>query len=149
MTSAIHLAAPDDLPRVLSLMERYHAETALPHDDQHRTDVVSPLLDGSPLGAVWLIGPARAPLGYVLVTFGWSVAAGGMIGWLDEVFIRPSVRRRGIGTECLHAVSVSLKAAGMKAMHVQLDSDNAAAARFCSRAGFVAAPDQTLMTDPL
>jgi GNAT superfamily N-acetyltransferase len=149
MTTAITLAGPDDAPRVVALMARYHEEAGLPHDDAHRMAVVTPLLDGGPLGAVWLIGPQNAPLGYVLVTFGWSVPHGGMIGWLAEVFIRPSVRNRGIGTEVLHAVAVSLSQVGMKAMHAHMKGTDARAARFCARVGFQAEQDVHLMTDPM
>ena len=149
MTSAIHLAGPADLPRITSLMARYHEEAGLPYDAAHRETVTSPLLDGSPLGAVWLIGPARAPLGYILVSFGWSVKDGGMVGWLEEIFIRPSVRKRGIGTESLHAVTVSLRDAGMTALHARLNANNEAAARFCRRTGLADVADMRLMTDPL
>lgn len=107
------------------------------------------MLDGGPLGAIWLIGPARAPLGYVLVTFVWSVTHAGLEGWVNEVFIRPSVRRRGIGTEVLHGVAVSLARAGIKALHVKLDREDAATARFCARAGFAADDSAALMTDLL
>jgi len=149
MSSAIHLAGPDDLARVTALMARYHEEAALPHDDDHRSAVAAPLLEGSPLGAIWLIGPARAPLGYVTITFGWSVPQGGMVGWLAEIYIRQSVRNRGIGTESLHAVAVSLRGAGLRAMHVLLPQDAAQTARFCARAGFAATPDLKIMTDTL
>ena len=149
MSSAIHLAGPDDLTRVTALMARYHSEAELEHDDAHRALVTSPLLDGSPLGAIWLIGPARAPLGYVMVTFGWSVPHGGMVGWLSEIFIRPSVRGRGIGTETLNAVSVSLRGAGLRAMRVILPDGDRDATRFCTRAGFAPDAGHQLMTDRL
>ncbi|SEW04887.1 Acetyltransferase (GNAT) family protein [Cognatiyoonia koreensis] len=147
MTTAINLATEDDADRVLSLMARYHSEAGFDYDDDHRSAVIAPLLTGSPLGAVWLIGPARAPLGYVMVTFGWSVAHGGMVGWLEEVFIRASVRNRGIGTEVLHAVVVNLRQAGLKAMHVQLAPD-APAKGFCKRCGFAPVDGFVQMTDP-
>lgn len=146
MSTAIHLAGSDDLDRVIGLMERFHEERALPHDDAHRRRAAMPLLNEGPFGAVWLIGPMRAPLGYVLVTFGWSVELGGMEGWVSEIFIRPSVRRRGIGTEVLHAVAVSLARADVKALHVHLDRDDAVATRFCVRTGFVARERNLLMT---
>lgn len=148
MTTAINLANEADLDRVLSLMVRYHDEVGLTYDDVHRAQVVAPLLDGSPLGAIWLIGPGRAPLGYVMVTFGWSVAHGGMVGWLEEVFIRESVRNRGIGTEVMHAIVVNLRQAGLKAMHVQLTA-GARAAGFCERCGFNLVDGFVQMTDPL
>lgn len=149
MSTAIILAGPDDDTRVLSLMQRYHVERDLPYDDNHRATTVAPLLDSSPFGAVWLIGPTRAPLGYVLVTFGWSVPYGGMVGWVSEVFIRPSVRGRGIGTEVLHAIAVSLGKAGVLALHVQLDQDDDRAAAFCAKVGFSKDNPALLMTDKL
>ena len=148
MTTAINLGSPADDERLLSLMARYHEERELPYDDAHRANVAAPLLEGSPLGAVWLIGPQRAPLGYVLVTFGWSMQLGGMIGWVEEIFIRPSVRSRGIGTEVLRAVAVSLGQAGVRALQVRVD-DNARLAKFCAKVGFDTATDQRILTDQL
>ena len=148
MTTAINLAGPTDDDRLLSLMGRYHEECGFAYDDVHRAAVAAPLLNGSPLGAVWLIGPARAPLGYVMISFGWSVPHGGMIGWVEEVFIRPSVRSRGIGTEVLHAVALSLGQAGIRALKVRIDN-NTRFAQFCTRAGFGHATDTRTMTDIL
>ena len=148
MSTAINLGGPEDDERLLSLMARYHEECGLDYDDEHRARVAAPLLEGSPLGAVWLIGPQRAPLGYVLVTFGWSVRLGGMIGWVEEMFIRPSVRSRGIGTEVLHAIAVSLGPAGIQALQVRVDGDERLA-RFCKRVGFAQTDDQRVMTDLL
>ena len=148
MSTAINLAGPADDNRLLSLMGRYHEEIGLPYDDAHRAAVTAPLLEGSPLGAVWLIGPARAPLGYVMVSFGWSVSLGGMIGWVEEVFIRPSVRSRGIGTEVLRTIAVSLGQAGLRALQVRVD-DNTRLAGFCARVGFGNTANTRVMTDLL
>lgn len=149
MTTAISLAGPTDDTQVLSLMARYHAERGFDYDDLHRATVAAPLLDSSPLGAIWLIGPARAPLGYVLVTFGWSIQYGGMTGTVEEVFIRSSVRKRGIGTEVLHAIAVSLGNAGINALHVKLEGEDTDIERFCTRVGFKKDSPMVYMTDTL
>jgi GNAT superfamily N-acetyltransferase len=149
MSTAIHLAGPEALDRLMPLMTRFHAERGLPHDDDHRRAMSEPLLAGNPLGAIWLIGPQRAPLGYVLVSFGWSTARAGMEGWVQEVYIRDSVRGRGIGTEVLHAITVSLTQAGLKALHVRLDEGDARAARFCGKVGFSPRNGLRVMTDVL
>lgn len=148
MSTAINLGGPDDAKSLLSLMARYHEERGFPYDDDHRVVVTMPLLEGSPLGAIWLIGPQRAPLGYVLVTFGWSVRLGGMVGWIEEVFIRPSVRGRGIGTEVLHAVALSLGEVNIRALKVRV-GDNDRLMRFCGKVGFSQIEDLRIMTDPL
>lgn len=149
MTTNITLGKTEDIDRVLSLMERYHEERGIASDDSSRRRAVMPLLDGSPHGAVWLIGPTRAPLGYVLVTFGWSVEFGGTEGWVDEAYIRPSVRKRGIGTEVLHAIAVSLTAGGVRALHARLAHDDQEAQKFCKRVGFEPRNGILVMTDRL
>jgi len=146
MTTAINLGGPQDAPRALDLMKRYHEEAELDYDDAHRAAVATPLLDGSPLGAIWLIGPMRAPLGYVMMTFGWSVAHGGMTATLAEAFIRTNVRNRGIGTEVMHTIAVSLRAADVKALTVTTTTDDQR--RFCRRVGFSPIEGQ-LMADVL
>ena len=149
MTTSITLVGPEALDRVLSLVERYHEECGIPSDEVTRKRAVEPLVNGSPMGAIWLIGPQRAPLGYVLVTFGWSIAQGGMEGWVDETYIRPSVRRRGIGTEVLHSVAVALGQGGVKALHMRLDNPDAGLIVFCEKVGFRRRNNTLVLTDVL
>lgn len=149
MSAAVNLAGEDSAALCLGLMEKYHTEQGLSYDDAHRLAVVSPLLAGNPLGAIWLIGPARAPLGYVLVTFAWSIEAGGMVAWISEIYMRESVRKRGIGTETVHAVAVALKAGGVKALHADLGADDNPLGHFWNRAGFRPDCTRTIVTDIL
>lgn len=149
MTTAISLAGPDDLDRILSLSGQYREEAGYDYDDDHRRTALEPLLHGSPLGAIWLIGPKRAPLGYVVITFGWSVPLTGMVGWLAEAYIRPSVRRRGIGTEVLHTIAVNLREVDLKALVADVTGLPETVARFCARAGFTESRAAQLLTDRL
>ncbi|MEB8386341.1 GNAT family N-acetyltransferase [Rhodobacteraceae bacterium KMM 6894] len=125
--TALTLAKPDDLDRVLSLVSAFHAEEDIDIDDETRLAGVAPLLDGSPHGAIYIIGPLRAPIGYVCISFGWSLEFGGLDGFLDEIYIRPGVRGRGIGSEVLRALPKALGEVGMKALHLEVHRDNAKA----------------------
>jgi GNAT superfamily N-acetyltransferase len=153
MSAAITLATGDHMAQLLSLMSRRATEaTGTDETDDtvlSRQHALKPLLAGGPEGAVWLVGPPRAPLGYVIVTFGWSVALGGREAWIEDVFVRPSVRRRGIGREVLHAIGVSLRQAEVRALQVRLPADQATAISFCSSAGFTQNPGLAVMTDLL
>lgn len=149
MSASIFLATPDDKDRILSLMERCHDETGQRSDPDLRDLTVSTLLEDNHHGAIWLIGPQRAPLGYVVVTFCWSVARAGLEGWVDETFIRPSVRNRGIGTEVLHAVAVALGQGGVRALHARVPKTNPGMIKFCEKVGFKAQDGTLLLTDPL
>ena len=118
------LAKPDDIDRVARLVSDFHTEQDITLDDASRRAALAPLLEGSPHGAVYLIGPGRAPIGYVIVAFGWSVEFGGLDGFVDEVYIRPGVRGRGIGTEVLLSLPKALAGAGLKALHLEVDRDD-------------------------
>lgn len=149
MSTALHLAGEDDAARVVGLMERCFAETAPGRPLPDFAAIAGPLLAGSPLGAVWLIGPQRAPLGHVVVGFGWSVRHGGMIARLEQIFIRPSVRGRGIGTEVTHAIALRLRQTGVVAFEVVLPGAMAGVERFCARCGFAREDGSVVMSEAL
>lgn len=149
MSTALHLARPEDLDRLLPLVEACHGELAIVMEDATRRAAISPLLEGTPLGAVYLIGPARAPVGYVVITFGWSVELGGVDAHIDELFIRPSVRRRGMGGDALTALAGALGDAGVRAFHLKADETSPEIRRFYERAGFAPRKGYMLVTRKL
>ncbi|MBT8410989.1 MAG: GNAT family N-acetyltransferase [Octadecabacter sp.] len=146
MSTAIHLATPADAPKLLPLMAAFHAEYGLDLDDTHRNAAVAPLLEGSPLGAVWLFGLAKAPTGYVIITFGWSVEMGGMEAFVDELYIRPNVRKRGLASEALSTIASSLRDVGVKALHLEVDRTDEPTQRLYTRAHFKLRDRYSLMT---
>lgn len=152
MTTSITLADADALPRILGLIERRETEAGAPEWDDRESDrrgkMVAPLLQGGPEGAVWLIGPTRAPLGYAIVTFGWTTRQG-REAVLDDIYVRPSVRRRGIGREVVHAISVSLRAGGVRRLHARLPRIEHSAQEFCAACGFGIETGTILMSEAL
>ena len=116
---SLHLAGVEDADRLLPLVAAFHEEQGFGTDDAHREAAIVPLLEGLPHGAVWLVGPRRAPVGYVVLSFGWSVEFGGMDGIVDELYIRPAVRRRGMGGEALDGLAKAMREAGLKALHLE------------------------------
>lgn len=136
MSAALHMANAQDLDRVVALVTAFHAEQDITLPDDQRRTGLAPLLEGSPYGAVYLIGPKRAPIGYVAITFTWSIEFGGLNAILDEIYLKPAVRGRGIASEVLNALSARLFEAGVCAIDLEVDSDNAAARKLYTRAGF-------------
>ncbi|PCH72196.1 MAG: GNAT family N-acetyltransferase [Rhodobacteraceae bacterium] len=149
MSAALHLAKPDDLDRLCALAAACHTEVGLNSSDETRRAGIAPLLDGVPHGVAYLIGPARAPMGYVIVSFGWSVELGGMNGVLDGIYLRPAVRGRGIATEILVALPKALAGAGLIALNLEVDPANERALRLYTRAGFKQSGGGIQMRKPL
>lgn len=136
MSAALHLASPDDMARLLPMIEAFHESAVLTVDVAARTAAAKPLLEGSPHGAIWLIGPRAAPVGYIAITFGWSLSSGGLDGRVDEFFIRETVRGRGVGTEVLSALLTELEASGLTALHLDVPNGNERTGRLYKRLGF-------------
>ena len=134
--SLLHLATVEDLERIVPLVAAFHAEMGYDTDAAHHERAVLPLLEGSPHGAIWLVGPRRAPVGYVVISFGWSVEYGGLDGVVDEIFVRPPVRGRGMGFEALNGIAKALGASGVRALHLEVARDDERTQRFYSRARF-------------
>lgn len=149
MSVALHLSRPEDLEKVLTLVTAFHEEMDIASSDDSRRAAIEPLLNGIPYGAVYLAGPARAPIGYIVVTFSWSVEFGGMDGCIDELYVRPPVRGRGIATEILFALPKTLAEVGIKALHLEVDRDNESSQRLYARSRFKARDRYMLMTKEL
>jgi ribosomal protein S18 acetylase RimI-like enzyme len=149
MTAALRLARPEDLDRLMGLVSAFHAEQGIAQDADQRREALLPLLEGIPHGCIYLIGPGRAPLGYIILTFGWSVEFGGMDGFVDEIYIRPAVRGRGIATEVLLELPKALAEAGLTALHLEVDRTHEATQKLYLRTGFKPRERYMLMSKAL
>ena len=146
MTVALTLAAPEHLDRLDPLVAAFHAEAGITLTADKRRAGLQPLLEGIPHGAAYLIGPPRAPIGYLVITFGWSVEFGGLDGFIDEIYVRPGVRGRGVASETLQALPKALAGAGLKALHLEVNRSAEQAQRLYQRAGFKSREGYMLMT---
>ncbi len=135
MSRILHLATIENLEKLEAMVAAYHAFEGIESDEHHRIAALRPLLEGSAHGAIWMIGPRMAPVGYVAVSFGWSIEMGGMDGFVDEIWLRDAVRGRGMGSEALSELLKTLEAAGLKAMHLEV-ANGSPAERLYKRLGF-------------
>ncbi|WP_328598873.1 GNAT family N-acetyltransferase [Pseudooceanicola pacificus] len=145
MTS-LHLAGPEDLQRLLPMVAAFHGEMEIDQTDEIRARALSVLLDGSEHGVVYLIGPVRSPIGYVVICFGWSLEFGGLDGFVDEIWIRPGVRGRGIGGEVLSILPKALAQAGLTALHLEVKRDDPRTVAFYRKQKFAPREQYMLMT---
>lgn len=146
MSAALHLAKPQDLEKLMPLVTGFHREMDTGTEETALERALIPLLEGSPYGAIYLMGPARAPMGYIVLTFSWSVELGGMDGFIDEIYLRPAVRGRGIALEALQSLRKTLQSAGIMALHLEVDREDASSQRLYQKARFELRDRYSLMT---
>lgn len=144
--STVSLAQIDDLTGIAPMVAAFHAQAGIDSDEASREAALMPLLEGIPHGALYIIGPRRAPVGYIALSFGYSIEMGGIDGMIDELFIREPVRGRGLATEALLKLLPALSQNGVRALHLEVDRADEAAQRLCARAGFRLRDQYALMT---
>lgn len=142
----LHLANTSDLEKLMPLVAAFHAHMGIEQSDEAREAALMPLLEGLPLGVAYLIGPRKAPVGYIVISFGYSVELGGIDAFIDEFYIREKVRSRGMGSEVLMTLLPALRDHGVKALHLEVDRTDERAQRLYKRAGFEPRAGYMLMT---
>ncbi len=148
MSASLHLCGPDDLERLLPLVATFHDHQNIKSNDKQRRTALTSLLGGTPHGVAYLIGPRNAPVGYIVVSFGFSVEFGGIDGFIDEFFIRANIRGRGMGSEVLGALLPALGEHGVKALHLETRPEDRVH-KLYARAGFRLRDGYHLMTKQL
>ncbi len=141
MSVTLRIARPEDAARVLRLVAACHEEVGLTPDPGDRDRAVETLLSGQVPGALYLVGPPSSPVGYLSVSFGYSISAGGTEAHMDELYVRPSVRRRGMASDALSALVKMLSQNGVRALHLKIPGD---APGFLTRLHFRSAGDTRL-----
>lgn len=140
MTTALHLASPDDLTSLLTLVQRRHEETGQSADPEQLRRALTPLTQGGPEGAAYLLGPARAPVGYVLTTFAWSLMDAAYTAHIEDLYIRPQIRGRGIASEAIAALARALRTGGIASLRAALPAGGPGAG-LARRTGFTECPE--------
>jgi GNAT superfamily N-acetyltransferase len=69
-----------------------------------------------------------------------SIEHAGPVGWLEELYVAPDHRQRGIGTELLNAVIAEARNRGLLALDLEVDVHHQRAEAFYARFGFRSLP---------
>ena len=141
-------ASSDDVQRLVALMTEFYAEAAYPLNHERAAEAFVALLADNRLGQVWFIQADDHDVGHVVVTFCYSMEYGGLIAFVDDLFIQKAFRRAGLGTAALAEVRVFCAKLGVRAIQVETGRDNAPALALYRRVGFVDT-DRLLLSLPL
>lgn len=142
-------ATATDIDLLLELMAEYYAYDGLHFDPALARGALAQLLADERLGRAWLIrddqaGPASVA-GYIFLTFGFSLEFGGRFGLVDELYVRPESRGRGLGAAALAFAGKTAARMGFHAIRLEVEHENKRAQELYRRIGFNAHP-RDLMT---
>jgi GNAT superfamily N-acetyltransferase len=138
-------AAPSDAALVAQLLHDFNTEFATPTPGVAvLTARLAQLLAGDDVVALLVGEPAT---GIAVLSFRRNVWYDGPVAILDELYVRPSLRDRGLGSALLAAACELVRQRGGGLLEVNVDGEDTDARRFYQARGFSnTEPDRT---DPL
>lgn len=145
----LKLAAVADLEVLLALMRGYYRDDHLQFELQQQRAAMLRLLEEPQWGRVWLMQLPAGIVGYVAVCFGFSLELGGNDAYLDELYVVPEARGRGVARSALQQLNEPLAQLGIRALHLEVDRHNQAAQRLYSALGYHKRDRYFLMTRDL
>jgi diamine N-acetyltransferase len=87
-------------------------------------------------------------VGYLVAVWGYSLEWHGRDAFVDELFVEPGRRGRGIGSRALELAQEECRRAGIRALHLEVERPNTRAQELYRRMGF-RDHDRYLMTKVL
>jgi ribosomal protein S18 acetylase RimI-like enzyme len=130
-------ATLDDLPQLLRMHRAFYEEEGYPYRSDMFERALRDILTNPLLGRVLIIGADAAQFaGYFIVAFGFSVEFGGRDAFLDELYVAPEARGKGLGTEAIEVAERVCRENGIRALHLEVEFTNESAKRLYARRGF-------------
>lgn len=129
-------AGIEDVALLVKLMSEFYDEAGTPLEAARAAEAFATLLADARLGKAFLIQAQNEEVGYVVITFSYSMEFGGRTAFVDDLFIREQFRGRGLGTAALNKVREYCAEQSVRALHLETGRDNVAAHALYRRAGF-------------
>lgn len=130
------LGVPDDIPTMLPMMREFYTVERLAFDPARSERLLTMLIGDPRFGRLVLIESGDAIAGYMILGFGFSLEFGGRDAFIDELFVLPQWRGRGLGTGAVEYACELCRVEGMESLHLEADHSNERAHKLYLGLGF-------------
>lgn len=119
---------PEDASALVAMMRAMQDDDpwSAPFIEARVRTAVDLLLQNPHYGLAWFIIANGQPIGYIILSFDYSLEYGGRNAWVDEFFIERAWRGRGIGAEVLDFFEQTAREHGCTAIHLEVNEGNRA-----------------------
>jgi ribosomal protein S18 acetylase RimI-like enzyme len=126
---------PDDASLLLAMAREFHREDGHPLD-RAGEEAVARIAAGEPLAPTWIARQGGDVVGYVAITLGFSIEYGGRDGFIDDFYVMPHARGRGLGKKMLSFALAKARELGIPTLHLEVEPGNDPALDLYRAAGF-------------
>ena len=120
---------------LLQLARDFHVEDGHPLNDKGAL-ALTQAARGHPLARAWLIHERGRVVGYAVLGLGFGIEYGGADAFVDDLYLVPEARGRGLGRIVLDLLEAQARDLGLAALFLVVDPENTPALRLYRRQGF-------------
>ncbi|MDH3218541.1 MAG: GNAT family N-acetyltransferase [Gammaproteobacteria bacterium] len=146
MKTELRQATTLDLPQLLPLVRAYHEFEHIDMSQTRRESALRRLLTNPDFGSIWMIHANNLLAGYIALCRGFSIEFNGFDAFVDEFYLDPEFRGKGIGKTALEAIKQEARKLDINTIHLEVARDNDRARAFYRAAGFEAREKYLLMS---
>lgn len=132
----VERARAADLDVVGALLVAQLAEHGVSLDARRAQEALAGLIHEPARGAVLAARDGSATIGFAVLATTWTVEHGGLVAWLDELYVVPPRRGAGVGQALLTRALAEARALGCRAVELEVDHEHARAEHLYGRNGF-------------
>jgi ribosomal protein S18 acetylase RimI-like enzyme len=135
-TFRIRRSVPEDVEAVLDLVEAYCLADGHHFDEDVARPPVEELTRFDRFGVLWVAERETAVVGYLVITWGYGIEAGGLEAVADELYVEP--KGEGIGTRLMEHAAADCASRGVRRIFLETELANESARRLYRRLGYEA-----------
>ena len=136
METTFKLAGNFDTELLIQFIQEFYKYDGHPFDEATLGTALAKILNDDSLGRVWLIQQDSQVIGYIILTFGYSLEYRGRDAFIDEFYIRERHRGQGLGRKTIQFVEEVCPSLGIHALHIEVERNNTAAQSFYRKVDF-------------
>jgi len=137
MDPSFRHALETDCDLLLDMMREYYAYDGHTFDAAKARGALLAFLREPAFGLAWLISENMLPVGYIVLTLGYSLEYLGRDAFIDEFYIRESHRGRGWGSRALALVEQEARQLGVRSIHLEVVRKNTGAKEVYRKNGYL------------
>lgn len=135
MAQLVRGATAADVEALVVLMRDFYREDGDAFSEDESRAAFAALVATPAWGRVWVADDGGSLVGYVALTFGYSMEFGGRDAFIDDLYVVPSHRAQGVGRRLIAACEDACREVGARALHLGVRPTNPAASLY-RRVGF-------------
>ncbi len=126
-----------EIETAAELVRSFYTEFGFPFDPVIIRSCLEELSASPDLGRLFFLQHDEKTVGFILITFGFSLEYHGRDAFIDELFVLPEFRNRGLGAAVIEYAVQFCKSEGIKAIHLEVRNNNPSALRLYRRLNFI------------